>query len=176
MNMMRIWLIVRLRRRLIYVSGHFWSDQEEANSRKNKATALLILYFLRFPISSKRTKQIELPTAVSKSYFKLSFHIFCRCGLFIFIHLFTLVSISIGLFRNSTKGKTLIFSLFVSNCWASSKTPQLQKAKTKFQFVCFQLLSLRNSGKTDSTTGLWVQHGPTSKRNQQAKQAQVFST
>ena len=45
---------------------------------------------------------------------------------------------------------------------------------TYFQIVCFQLLSLRNSGKTDSTTGLWVQHGPTSKRNQQAKQAQVF--
>ena len=146
---MRILLIVRLRMRLIYVSGHFWSNQEEANSRKNKATALLILYFLRFPISSKRTKQIELPTAVSKSYFKLSFHIFCRCGLFIFIHLFTLVSISIGLFKNSTKGKTLI------------------------SVSCFQLLSLRNSGKTDSTTGLWVQHGPSSKRNQQAK---VFST
>jgi len=77
------------------------SSPEDANSRKNKATALLILYFL-------------------------------RCGLFIFIHLFTLVSISIGLFKNSTIAK----------------------------------------GKTDSTTGLWAGHGPTSKRNQQAKQAQ----
>jgi len=77
------------------------SSLEEATTRKNKATALLILYFL-------------------------------RCGLFIFIHLFTFVSISVGLFKNPS--------------------------------------SINAKGKTESTTGLWVQNGPN--RNQRTKQAQ----
>jgi len=78
------------------------NQPEEGKPRKTKATALLVLYFL-------------------------------RCGLFMFIHFFTLVSISLGLFKNQS--------------------------------------SMIGKGKTDSTTGLWVQQTQSSKRKPQTQQS-----
>ena len=39
--------------------------------------------------------------------------------------------------------------------------------------LIFLLLIFYNSGKSDSTTGLWVQHGPTSNKKKETKQEKV---
>ena len=47
----------------------------------------------------------------------------------------------------------------------------MQKAKPDLIFLL--LIFFYNSGKSDSTTGLWVQHGPTSNKKKETKQEKV---
>ena len=77
------------------------------------------------------------------------------------------MSISLGLFKNQNlmSGKGTKLKICVN-------TPLLQYIMFREAFHFSPLLFL-NPGKTDSTTGLWVQQTQSSKRKPQTQQAQV---